>query len=384
MATVVGVGLSDHEDAYASGIEAAQQAHVVLDNCPITMALLFTSQPNPRAVLSAVNHTLGHPPLVGATTAGQYTHTTYAERGTGIMLIASDQMQFYPLLNRRRWFGGQLRGLTDEGFSSDFAHRTLMLFPDDQSMNLNTMLQTVLAETGMMYDILGGAGLPHRAPPRPPAVFHGNQLFRSGYSGAEVLSQIPMGLALANGWKPLSGPYRITRANERQIIEIDGRPAREVYEDFLAEFGFDYTDDTLIDVALRHPIGVCEANGATCQVSLLSHFGRNGAIACVSPPKTGTLIYFLATQPDAMLTAAQSAISRAATGSEPHAGALFIDCASTGMVLADAYQQQRAVVRQQLGDIPFLGVRSHGVLAGLQGEMAGHYECSVATFLLPE
>jgi small ligand-binding sensory domain FIST len=87
-----------------------------------------------------------------------------------------------------------------------------------------------------------------------------------------------------------------------------------------------------------------------------------------------------------MVTAARRAVQQALQplGDQPKAGALFIDCMSTGWVLADAYAQQRSAVQQYLGDVPFLGFRSHGVLARLQGQTAGHYECSVAACVLPE
>jgi small ligand-binding sensory domain FIST len=65
------------------------------------------------------------------------------------------------------------------------------------------------------------------------------------------------------------------------------------------------------------------------------------------------------------------------------AGALFIDCMSNGWLLTDIYPHQYEAVRQCLGDIPFLGIRSHGVLARLQGQTAGHYECSVAAWIFP-
>ena len=104
-----------------------------------------------------------------------------------------------------------------------------------------------------------------------------------------------------------------------------------------------------------------------------------------SPPSTGRLIHILSTRPDALITAAEQAIQRALQKLENRrkAGALFIDCVSTGMVLADAYQQQRLAVERSMGDIPFLSFRSHGVLARLQGQTTGHYECSVGACVLP-
>ena len=110
-----------------------------------------------------------------------------------------------------------------------------------------------------------------------------------------------------------------------------------------------------------------------------------GALKVTSPPASGQLIHILATETSAMVTAAERAIRQAMQrlDNQAGAGALFIDCMSTGWVLEDAYPRQRAAVQTCLGDVPFLGFRSHGVLARLQGQTAGHYECSVAACVLP-
>ncbi len=388
MPTRTGTGLSDLADGYACGAQAAQAALRQLANlASIAMALLFTSHPDPKRVLQAANDVLGSVPLIGATSAGQYTQDGYVEHGAGVMLIQSDAIHFHTAHYQRRLFGRQkllhnLQGITEAGLGSPHHYRALVLFPDDQSMNLDRVVERAMSETGMLYDIVGGPGPTTYTPPRPPAAFFNNRILRGGLSTAEVLSRSPLGLAFDNGWTPLCGPYRVTHADQRRIIRIDGRPAWEVYEDFLHEQSITYTRDTLNTVTLHHPVGVCQ--GGLCKVSVIMGFDQAGAMLVTSPPPVGHLVHILSTQPDAMVTAAQRAVEHALERTTTGAGALFIDCMSTGWVLADAYPRQREIVQATLGDIPFLGFRSHGVLARLQGQTAGHYECSVATCIFPE
>lgn len=388
MTTYLNVGLDDHHDGYTNGREAARSALAQGANGGAVLALLFTSHPEPARVLKGVNDTLGNVPLIGTTTAGQYTHQGYVEQGTAIMLVQSEHIQFHLMAHQKRWFGGgkllgNLRGTSQEGLGSSYKHRVLMLFPDNRSMNLDNLVERAMTETALLYDILGGASPAASAPARPPAMFFNGRMFRAGLSATEVLSERPLGLALANGWTPVSGPYRVTKTGDHRLITIDGRPAWEVYEDFLREQGVDVSRDTLTNVLLTYPVGVCREG--ECKVSVLMGVDEHGALLTTSPPPSNSLIHLLATQPDAMVTAARRAIETALTtlNSAEQAGALFIDCVSTGMVLKDAYRQQRAAVETCLGDIPFLGIRSHGVLARLQGQTNGHYECSVATCVLP-
>lgn len=387
MKTKMGVGLDNQSNGLQCGRETARAALRHLNGEHPTLALLFTSHPRPDEVLKGVNQVLEGVPLIGATSTGEYAHEGYVEDGAGVMLICSDDIRFHPLSYRRRWFSrgnmlGNLQGTSHDGLGSPYHYRTLMLFPDDQSMNLDRVVDRAMTETGMLYDILGGPGPTIPKPPRPPAVFYNQYLIRTGLVGAEILSRQPLGLALANGWSPLSAAYRVTQVDTQRIVRIDGRPAQEVYEDFLAEQGYPFHQELPHHLLLKHPIGVCK--DGSCKVSVVMGFDEVGALQTASPPPLNSLIHILGTKTEYMVAAAERVVSEASAHLKHQpAGLLFIDCMSTAMLLEDAYQQQRHAVANAAGDLPFLGFRSHGVLARIQGQTAGHYECSVATWMLP-
>ena len=388
--THVAVAIAEENDPIQTGKAIAKEALAKLGHASPTVALLFVSHPQPDKVLRGVQSVLGNIPLIGTTSAGEYSHAGYVEVGAGLMLIHSEQIQFHPISYSQSWFRrgkkllGQLIGISPEGLGSIYNHRTLMLFPDDQSMNLDDIVDRAMTETGMLYDIIGGSSPTIPAPPpRLPAVFMNNRTIRSGMVGTEVLSQVPLGVSLANGWQPVSGPYRVTLVDKKHIVKIDGRPTREIYEDFLLDNNLEL--DTLPPSDLMHyAVGVCGADG-DCKVSLAMGFDHRGALRVTTPPPVNTLVNILKTQREAITTAAQRAIQNGlALAQSPPAGVLFIDCMSTGMLLDEAYQQQRQVVQASIRDVPFLGFRSHGVLARLQGQTNGLYECSVGTWIIPE
>ena len=386
--TSIGVGIADHARGFASGREAALQARAELGPQAISLALLFSSHPDADQVLKGARSVLGNVPLIGATTGGQYSHQGYAEQGAGVMLIHSTSIRFHLVNRQRAWVGGErlladLQGLSAGGLGNAFRHRTLMLFPDDQSMSLDGIVEKALAETAMLYDILGGPGQSGRKTPYPSAVFHNDHLFRMGLSGTEVLSQLPLGLSLAHGWMPFPKAYRITEADAHMVFSIDGRATREVYEDFLRENNIVYTNETLPDTLLRYPLGICREG--VCKVNILRRFDANGALHMTSPPRTGSVVHFFSSRSDSMIMAATRSIQQATDlmKNVQQAGALLIDCTGNGVILGETYRQQRAAIQENLPNVPFLGIRSHGVLARLQNQTAGHYECSVATCILP-
>ena len=399
MNTRTGIGLANSADGEQCGREVARAA---LDSlradgaAPVpALGLLFISHPQTERVLRGVREALGDVPLIGATSAGEYTHRGYVEDGAGLMLVASSSIRFHPLSRTGwgRWLGrsrllGKLQGISTGGLGGTHHYRSLVIFPDDQSMNLDHVVEQAMSETALLYDILGGPGPTIPAPPRTPAVLVNGRLYRAGLVGAELLSQQPLGLSLANGWTPVSGPYRVTRTDSRRLVTLDGRPAREVYEDFLAEHNHVSGDPIPHDVLLRHPIGLCSAGRQTgdCKVSLVMDIDAAGALEMTAPPPESSLVHILTMRPQAMLTAATRAVRAAQQklNGASSSGLLFIDCMSTAMVLGEAHQQQQAAVRNALGEVPFLGFRSHGVLARLHGQVSGLYECSVGTLMLPE
>jgi hypothetical protein len=239
-------------------------------------------------------------------------------------------------------------------------------------------------ETAMLYDIIGGASPTRPAPPRPPALFHNGRMFHAGLAGVEILSHQPSGTALANGWTRLGAPHRITRIDAHRVLRIDGRPAREVYEDFAAQHGLNIAAGLPDDLGMKHPIGVCSDSG-DCRVSLGMGFDPDGAMRVTSPPAEGSIVYILGAEKHGLIEAGRRAVrsAQACMGHSNASGALIIDCMSTAMLLEDAWHQQRAAVQGEMGDLPFLGFRSHGVLARLSGQVSGHYECSVGACLLP-
>ncbi len=389
MNTRVSVALDNSGDGIACGRDVAQSALSKIQRDDVAFALLFASHPQPAHVLKGVRDELGDGiPLIGATSAGEYSHEGYVEDGAGLMLIQNDAIHFYALGYPKRWIRlgsllGKLRGNSADGLRSDYHHRTLMLFPDDSSTSLSRLVDKAIQETAMLYNIIGGPGPTIPTPPTSPSLFYNGRMFQAGFAGAEILSRQPLGTALANGWQVISGAYRVTKADDHRVVKLDGRPAQEVYEDFALEQDIDITDGLPEGFGMRHPIGVCE--GDDCRVSLVMGFDEQGALQVTTPPPVNSLVHILGVQPASMVSAARRAIQQAMTGLEHQqaSGALFIDCMSTAMLLEDAYLQQQSAVREELGDIPFLGFRSHGVLARLRGQISGHYECSVGACILP-
>ena len=72
--TQVGVGLSNLTKGIDCGVDVAKAALDSLDTDSVGLAMLFVSHSQPAQVLKGVNSVLGNVPLIGASSAGEYTH----------------------------------------------------------------------------------------------------------------------------------------------------------------------------------------------------------------------------------------------------------------------------------------------------------------------
>jgi hypothetical protein len=146
----VSAALDNHGNGERCGRDVARAALASMETGPVSLALLFVSHSQPAQVLKGVREVLGdNVPLIGATSAGEYTQAGYVEDGAGLLLIRNEQMRFHALGSPKRWLRtgplfGRLRGTSEDGLKSPYHHRTLMLFPDDSSIRLNQLVDTAI------------------------------------------------------------------------------------------------------------------------------------------------------------------------------------------------------------------------------------------------
>src|SRR5690606_22508014 len=60
-------------------------------------------------------------------------------------------------------------------------------------------------------------------------------ILRPGVVAVWLASREPLGGAVHHGWRPVGRPMQVTRATDRQVVELDGRPAADAYHDACRE-----------------------------------------------------------------------------------------------------------------------------------------------------
>jgi hypothetical protein len=259
MATKAGVGMSRHHNPNVAGREAAEQALEEADVSEPDFVFMFGSigydQPS---LLRTVRETTGGAPLTGCSAEGTINGDDADESNFSVVVtvISSDEL---------RWHHGIARGLEADPravgqrvaqdllphLSSDTIG--LFVFPDglkDFIVPTNNLVDNFL---GGLEEYLpseqflpmwgGGANVNMNNWAPPTYQYCDDDVITDGVSYALPSGKARAGWAISHACIPIGGERIVTRSKGNIIYEIDGKPAMEVFEEYLPEGALTHDSD---------------------------------------------------------------------------------------------------------------------------------------------
>ena len=180
----------------------------------------------------------------------------------------------------------------------------------------------------------------------------------------------PIGLGMAHGCTPLGVPSIVTAADGMVVLELDGRPAVEVYLERLGVNGEDLDDGEFGDLAAVHPLAQPELSGDVRLRHVLARDERGG-LRCATHIPADAAVHFTAQAPDAMIACTRDAVDGAlmALGGVPPRAALVFDCAGRKHVLGQALTSEAEAVVTAFGPEPppLAGLYTRGEIGRRRG-----------------
>jgi hypothetical protein len=257
MATKAGVGVSRHHNPNVAGREAAEQA---LQNAGVSkpdFVLMFGSIGyDQHSLVRAVREATGGAPLSGCSAEGTINGDDADESNFSVVVtaISSDELQ---------WHNGLAAGLEADPrgvgqrvakdllphLSSDTIG--LFAFPDgvkDFIVPTNNLIDNFFAglEENLPSERFlplwgGGAANNFNHFSSPTYQYCDDEAITDGVSYALLSGEARAGWSISHGCIPIGGERKVTRSKGNIIYEIDGKPAMEVFEEYLPEGAL--TDD---------------------------------------------------------------------------------------------------------------------------------------------
>lgn len=209
----------------------------------------------------------------------------------------------------------------------------------------------------------GGAGRRRLSP--DPCLFTEREVISPG--GALAL-RIDRELAVSyrHGWTKLAGPFFASRTEGNTVLELDWRPAREVFEEVLREAGvIDRLGGLDFEkVAPLYPLGILKLRDVTVVRDPMA-LTPEGGIQTFGRVPQHSVINVLRGEPESLLSAARQVANevKAALPSEhTEPQVLVVDCFTRELALGDRYGEELRTILETLGP-NFAGVLTLGEIA---------------------
>ena len=186
---------------------------------------------NRRQLVETLCRTTGTDRIIGSSAAGILTQDGEIEGSPGlaVLVFSSDQIDshpflFKPLRERDEEIGGEIaRAVTAGGGDNSL----LTLIPDTYNGQPQALLESIHNQAGFIPAV--GAGSSESGAARATYQLCGDDLATNSIAGMHLSGSFDVSIDITQGCQPITEPMVITKAEKNLIVEINDRPALEVF-----------------------------------------------------------------------------------------------------------------------------------------------------------
>jgi small ligand-binding sensory domain FIST len=230
-----GVGLSTRSGARAAGAEAAEAALAGAGGADA--ALLFATPHHAGelpALLGSAIEALGSEAVVGASVHGVLAGGREHEGGPAVALLALSGLEAEPFLipdlhGEEALAGEQIAALLG---NAPRPEDLVVVLPDPRALEPDALLEGLRGALGPAVVVGAGA---MDAISDSPAQWCGRRIERGALAGLVLRGTRPPRIGVTQACRPATEPLTVTRVRGNWILELDGRPALDVYREAARE-----------------------------------------------------------------------------------------------------------------------------------------------------
>jgi len=351
----IGVAYSTAGDSREAARKAAETA-VVSSGEPVLTFLFTTDSYDQQAVFETAKEVVGKSKLVGLCGAGVITSEGVYQQAVAVGTLSGPELNvvtsLQPVIDEDPSAAGHKTSV--QLLTSGINAGTVIVLPDGFTPDVSEILLGLYNGMGAEFKYIGGGAGDNLR------FFKTYQFTEAGVKSNAVasalLSGVAIGTSIGHGWRPRGDLLVITRAKKKKIIEIDARPAFDVYSERLGgisgdqfpEWGMRYplgTPDIRGNYLIRDPITVNEDKS----INLVTEIPDN-AVANLMEGSTEVLV-------EAAREVATAAVNQVA---KPRF-ALIFDCISRYLFMGNDFGKELNAIREVVGtEVPMLGVLTFG------------------------
>jgi hypothetical protein len=363
-------------DARAAANQLVSDARAGLSARPNLAILFATADYDTQMLVSSISETLGDVPIWGGSSAsGVFAndHWVTAEKGAAALMLIAD-----------RPAGAALEAVGGDPVVTGVS--TTQAAVAQAGGRASAIL--TLAFMGPEEKLLEGVA---KAAPAVPVVggtaSDGAGRFQQFGRGRAATNAVtvaavggPVGCAFIHGYLPTGSRAVITRAQGRRLIELNRRPALEVYAEWTGAQKASIGGGAILTYSVFHPL-LLRKNGDTLAVHPVNA-NADGSIDTGAALAEGQTMELGAGTLDALVAAVAAVVRQAAQSVKKPKAVILSHCGGRALGLGDRIHDVAGQVRQAVGEVPWIGYLAFGEQGSLQPDSAAHANLSLAALVL--
>jgi len=364
----ISIGFSEFKDQIQAVNAAITQAVVGLGNLHANLAFIFTTTEfaNPL-VLKTANYLLGEIPILGCSSLGIITNQGIFKHGFSILLIHLDQPTFFntalikdinkidPVASGKKLGEKLLYGCSN-------IHRSLsIIFSDGLTAATTGILNGLQDKLGKSFPLIGASASDNLAFQKTYQYFN-KELCSESCCGVLFGGKFNFGIGIKHGWSPLGKMRCVTKSSGNNIIEIDNKPAVNLYEDYLAKDVLELSKE-LQRVSIFYPIGIyLEGEGEYLLRNVISIKDDGSLVTQGDVPEDSKIRLMISTK-DSCFAATMDSCQEAKRnlGNKKIKFVMVFDSALRFSLLNRQHIKELSIIKEAFGaDTPLIGIYTYG------------------------
>jgi hypothetical protein len=377
----VSVGHSNITEARRAGGEAVQAALTGPE--PKLLTVFCSDSYDLEELLAGIHAVAGDVPLIGCSTAGEIAASGPGD--AGVVVTAFGGPGFHAATAMATDASSDLRasGATAAaclGEANGHQHKVLMMLTDGLAGDQQEIVRGAYSVAGAAIPLVGGCAGDDLRMEATHQLF-GERAMTDAVVAAALSSDAPFGIGVRHGWRRVGDSMLVTESEGTRVLEIDGRPALDVYLERLDVPEAAHTDHAeFTKFAQTHPIGLVARRGEEHVRFIGDADFEARALVCIAEVPQGARVWFMEGDDDSVLDATDAACHDALEGLEGRdpIGVLAFDCIARKGILGEAgIQAEIGRVAQCANGAPVSGFYTYGEIARTRGVAGFHNQTLV-------
>jgi hypothetical protein len=377
----IGLGISTEKNTALAAEEAVRNAKKNKRTAGKPgLAILFCTSDIPYSpLLKTLNSLLEDTPLIGMSGPAVFSQEGILAHGVLLMLLDFPPDAHFTtahikdLKSRPAHEAGEELG---ESLLFGFKHmqRTVALALFDKVIEEGSNFITGMQEhLGTSFPCLGACAADQLTLTKNRLLFNQTAI-SDGCCGALFGGKLNFGYGIQHGWKPLGKPRVITNATGNSIKTINYQPAVKLYEEYLATTLTDLKKE-IGRLSISYPIGIKIEGEERYLIRNVIMIDDNGSLHCQGNIPQGAAVRLMISTKETCLNATEMAIDDSLTSLAAPAVKFAKESTSKFAIAFSSFSRytllrrdaakELEMVKQGLGEIPFIGIYTASELAPL-------------------